>query len=133
MCFEKQVKRFLKPHIAKEDITCYKIIIFEDEQIKSQTNYYPYQLGELNKLEDDLDPHYFDETYRPAHKRPAIMIISRGFHSFRDVREEDKKNYNKEHVFDAERVVECTIPKGAEYFMNQYEYVSNQIIINKIL
>ena len=31
-------------------------------------------------------------------------------------------------------VVECTIPKGVKYYVNEYkEYVSEQIVINKIL
>ena len=98
---------------AKEDITCYKVLIDREYQ---HSNYYSpyygykYVLGKLVK----------SRLQRPDRHND----INKGLHSHSTL-----KNANVcRDYFDV--IVTCTIPKGAKYYYNHIkeEYVSNRLI-----
>ncbi len=60
-----------------------------------------------------------------------FKTISTGFHSV--IRLEDAIKTTKDESLCTTKIVECTIPKGSTYYTSGYEYVSNQLIINKVI
>ena len=109
--------------IAEKDIMCYKTL-------------YSYINTQLNaRIFRSLffDFRYVENELYELEKPKALVnengLINRGFHSF------TKVNTALNGLF-AERVlVQCIIPKGSEYYVNNHnnEYVSNKIIIKKLL
>ena len=100
--------------IARRNITCYKYL---KSDLSAPFNFYYYQLKQLNKTT-------IGETVQ-------LNYINDGFHSYSN-KKEVQPYFNP---FCREVVVRCTIPKGSEYYYNEYrrEYVSNQIIVEEIL
>ena len=147
MCFTKCLKEKkitvsfggLKPKIAKKDIKCWKRGCTGDHKRTFYSEYQGkrYKIGELYKTklgnpELDLD---FDYNL----KRTPLVItintrfhINKGFHSW----------IKQPEIYESYAYVECTIPKGSLYYENRIPdedgdeslvYVSNQIIINKVI
>ena len=110
-----------KPKIAEEDIICYKIVetvvLSPDiEEVASLFTGYVYTLGELNP--------------KVIIKVANSFSIDKGYHSY--IKRLEKSWYSSSFSHHRE-LVECTIPKGTLYYANDHEYVSENIIINKIL
>lgn len=108
----------LSKQIAKQDYTVYKLVKFDTfDTCKSLVYDYTYTFDKLNKLEQPLLVKEYNGVY----------IIDEGFHSYIDLR----VMYFAEDMIKG-CIAECTIPKGAIYYVNNYdEVVSNQIIIHK--
>jgi hypothetical protein len=105
MCFEITDP---KMYTADKDIICYKTLGM------------PYKLGHLYELGKELEI-----TQHPEYRiqlegtfRSKIGIIEEGFIS-----------EIKFPIFG--RPVECIIPKGAHYYKNTHEYISDKILIHK--
>lgn len=135
------------PLIANEDITVFKRVrhVGHDDIVLSEYEYFGYSFGTLYKTTMQLAKRdiaafdfedssflnlHFPEWYEQLNARLPIrydlIAISEGFHA---VLRADR--LPKEHI---NRIVVCTIPKGAEYYMGFTSLiVSNEIIINKWL
>lgn len=130
-----------KSNIAKEDITCYKILKRIESRSGLTSEYYDfvYKFGTLyeTKMMAIGSPFYFN-----------IIEINEGFHSYDKnvvVGFNQFKEYSRVNVFSGSKLfshdfsgackpvlVECTIPNGSIYYENKYgEIVSNKIIINR--
>jgi hypothetical protein len=114
MCF---VVEYTHPEsfIAKEDITCYKVVNYREEKIVSEYKKFVYDIDKLYKLDEPL--------------KEINGQIEKGFHSYTKLRIAvgDKTDY--------QIVIKCIIPKGSVYFISDYyeEYVADAIIIKEIL
>ena len=148
-------------YVAEEDIITYKVVRETLEpQIQSHMRYV---LGELNEtiMLHSTNPKYPSESAatwvmenigvaKITDSRGIIdltlllsydniLVIGQGFHSYADIDNERIKAHNGmvkrgwNFPFPC-CVVECTIPKGAEYHKSPYGHiVSNKIIINRVL
>lgn len=135
------ITRQREPYIAETDITVYKILRLNEFENTFHSAYYNlydsngygmlYELGKLYEttIKKEYDGQPFDQRAKiNARNIPYQDRISygQGFHSA-----------IKENRLDAEqspyyKKFECTIPKGAEYFLDETDLcVSNKIIISK--
>lgn len=111
--------------VATEDILCYKIMCSD---LRSLVQEFQYELNKLYETEFSFikDLVINDKT---------LIAIKNGFHSYisKDVLIEKELPFVDDP--DTFIIVECTIPKGAEYYTSVYGsyYCSNKIIINKII
>ena len=110
MCFIPKRKNSIRLKIARKDITCYKIVYKSEYKQK-------YIIGGL--YETDIGIH------RPNATEQNITVES-GFHSYRHKPSPNSLDRD-------EFIARCTIPKGAIYDKNKYEYVSSHIIIKKVM
>lgn len=126
-----------EPLTAKEDITCYKVLI------KQYKQYYAFYKSSFE--------YKFNQTYRlrkslKNNKHPLRHggSVTEGFHSYTSMynslyhrlfRGQTKQKGDADLV-----LVECTIPKGAKYFVGEHSnyegdpgFTSTSIRINKII
>lgn len=126
MCLYTQNPELL---IAKEDITCYKILRKDRSQYKSPVfnKYWKLHCSEQTKLGTPKFPG-FSSWYE----------IEEGFHTFQN----EHCARHMIHTLEANTpvyfcVAECTIPKRSKYYVGLYNtfpcFVSDNLIINKIL
>lgn len=103
--------------IAKNNFTVYKLVKFDTfDTCKSLVYNYVYTFKKLHKLEHSII----------VKEKNNICFIDEGFHSYTNSR---ILSFVEDIISGC--IVECTIPKGAEYYVNNYgEAVSNQIIIH---
>lgn len=126
-----------EPKIAQEDITVYKNLFKIGNVFQSIFNKFEWKLGELyrTKIEespdwcsyDDTDNNYLNANYNGWTRRSheELKCFGSGFHSAKK---------GRLRTYGSEILVECTIPKGSEYYEDFTGlYVSNQIIINKVV
>ena len=131
MCLETPAF-FAKRRVAKEDMTVWKFMI--RRHIKTTELLFAYyRFGFRYRLgcvyTDQLaEPMKWNGFFRKS-------SISKGFHSlsyFQDAVSAHKRD-NKENAV----VVRCTIPKGSEYYVGNWEgykgYASNSIRIDEII
>ena len=141
----------IKPLIAEEDITCYKVMIRNGNgQLASMVKYFPYELNKSYHSEIGLDNLTISSVV--VKKDYVINTAEIGFHSYRDI-----KNATLDYIgYGSNKVmVKCVIPKGSIYYkgydmvtkniatcstMEEVEdtyacetYVSDNIIINEIV
>lgn len=79
---------------------------------------------------DYMDSIYLDKRYDDWNqgKIKELLCIGQGFHSYKNI------DRAKTSMWSNESIVECIIPKGAEYYEGVTDLlVSNQIIIKKII
>lgn len=140
MCFIKGTNEEM--HIvAKEDITCYKVIIHNDFGYESMYQHFSYELGRDYGYELDGGLlHRFDDVYE--------TLNSGVFHSYitkdeppvaRELDAIRKKRmyglYESSGLAITACLVECVIPKGSVYWKNTGygEYASNKIRLVKVI
>ena len=119
MCLKTKMK---EPVITKKPITCYKVICKDMSSLLHPN--FKWEFGKLYETEmKPTDNSWIDDT-----------IINEGFHSYKSYKDV------KAGYFMANSpcmIVECTIPKGATFYGGYHGgeqgFVSNQIIINKVL
>ena len=117
MCFSGHL--LMRAHTAKEDIVCYKILDYNNGRYLAPFFPIEYKFNKVNKKET-LKKEWGIFTW----------IINCGYHSFID----------KNHAIDfyASRIfgriiMECVIPRGTKYYKNKNTYVSETIILKKIV
>ena len=112
----------LHKYIAEKDIVCYKIVNLRDNKIIS---YWYDFIYELNRK-------YTTQVLQPIFTKKGNIYIEKGFHSYRNLG--IAKDYIYYDMFNLlpEIIVKCIVPKGSEYYINNKEMVSNQIIIVEI-
>lgn len=122
-------------HIAEEDIKCYKV--FKNNGIiYKQPSFLGFKYGKA-KIQK-LFSLFRDFKYVPYKKQEHVNIyfsysfhylshrIDKGYHSYETL---DKAQHNWKDIYGIS-IVECIIPKGAEYFINKdQEIVSSTIIV----
>lgn len=115
------------PLIAKEDITSYKLVYYNDKKPEicySSVFNTMYFIGGTTPSEEALvvDGPYNDVT----EGYPEFWIVKSGFASYRE-----KPVPYSEGMY----VAKCKIPKNSTYLVDQYNtcYVSSKIIIEEIL
>lgn len=112
MCY--YVRR-TKGRVAKEDIAVDKYFEWLNKSIVSPYRSYPYIKAIQPKI-----PLIIDRRSRP-------YTISKGYHSY--IEGTDAVSFFLKQQIG----IKCIIPKGAEYFTNGFQIVSDQIILtNKI-
>jgi hypothetical protein len=120
-----------EPIILKEDKVVWKLL---KENLISQYADFEYILGKLYKTEivfTNSDRIYDDEQeiywVVPGVRKPGVVSISEGFHSFYSEKYIDiilDRSYLQYYKY------KCTIPAGSEYYEDETGLcVSNQIII----
>ena len=135
MCWISKTPAILK--IASEDIKVFKIIEKFENNIISAYKGFRYKIGQLYETEIRLT-----ETFSSA-------FIQQGFHSYsNECRLERDCTYLEQPafriMFKGSRLdgfskvsyykVNCIIPKGSQYYENEFgEIVSNKIIIKEII
>jgi len=119
-----------KEKIAKDDIICYKVgrkynknWIFRDTFLPLFRNF-TYKIGKLYKK--CYPSRLIVEVPEFIPIRYSNGIIYEGFHSY-------KSKYTSYYAMHSYCCVLCIIPKGAKYYENKTEYVSDQIIIKKLV
>ena len=76
--------------------------------------------------------HYYETNktkftyWRGGPRCSKQWFIEKGFHSVKNYKELFYINFDS-------YIIKCRIPKGALYYKNKMEYVSSEIIIDKIL
>lgn len=134
----------LEPIILEEDKIAYKTVKVmhsptPDEYVKSVCQGFSYKLGKLYSAVIAHEPEsekvyvrYYSleqEIYYERTPPKTLVTISTGFHGFINL--ETAEYYLEEG---REVIVECTYPKGSEYYEDATGLcVSNQIIISKII
>ena len=119
MCF---IVKKLERKIAKKNISCYKILEkrnFGNRFLCSPYYNFHWKLGvEESTYLENLDQY------------DIVFQINEGFHSYIT----KKKAIDKKTIMlcnDISFVFKAIIPKGAEYYENEFEYVSNKLVIEK--
>ena len=119
------IKNYDKCIVAEEDIKCYKVIRLETGGIMK--SFYFNFLYTFNKTYETT---LLKTRYRKNYK------IENGFHSFAKLNH-TITFYDVHLRMKYFALVECTIPKGANYYMGKYNnrcaFVSDKIRINKII
>lgn len=110
----------LHKYIAEKDIVCYKIVYLQGKKIISFWFDFPY---ELNKK-------YTTQVLQPIFTKKGNILIEKGFHSYRNLY--TAKGDVWFSLMESLVIVKCIVPKGSEYYINNKEMVSNQIIIVEI-
>ena len=112
----------LKPQIATEDITCYKIICKDMSSL-----FHPEFKWEFGKV-------YHTEMITTYSSFLRETQIEQGFHSYLTLRETREAYYSSTEPCIA---VKCTIPKDTSYYTGKHGvrkgYASEKIIINEII
>lgn len=109
--------------IAKEDITCYKVVSLKDKKLLSFYYDFEYILNNLYKT-----------TITFIHcQAEGYICIEEAFHSYKSLRRAMEILYARLIYNDNNVVVKCIIPKGAKYYQNNQCFASNQLIIIQIL
>ncbi len=121
MCFTIKTRRKLK---AKKDIICYKLVYEDLTPLYNFNDGFKYK---LNKLENDKGKKDILRINKSVYEYPNIDI---GFHSYKT-----KKmcKFVRIYIYNKNIIIECIIPKGAHYYVNNKEYVSDQIKPIKII
>ena len=110
----------LHKYIAEKDIVCYKIVYLQGKEIISFWYDFIY---ELNRK-------YTTQVLQPIPAPYDNIRIEKGFHSYRNL--DTAKGDIWLSLMESLTIVKCIVPKGSEYYINNKEMVSNQIIIVEI-
>lgn len=137
MCWQKYKHTDLQRHIAETDIISTKVLVLEKNKLRAFYRKYYYAIGELNQTDFPLEMNYLGNIYEGFHSYNSENIkyvkAITGIFVNNIVRKEFIHIFNFQEC-NSLVVVECTIPKGSEYYENSIgEIVSDKLIINKIL
>ena len=108
--------------IAKEDITCYKVVFLEDSKLLSFYYGFEYILNNLYTTGILYIHDLIEEDY---------ICIERAFHSYTSLNHA-MKFWHMRAIYSI-AVVKCIIPKGAKFYQDDECFASSQIIIKQIL
>lgn len=108
--------------IAKEDITCYKVVFLEGNKLLSLYQCFEYILNNLYTTVISYTHDLIDEDY---------ICIERAFHSYISLT--SAADFLHIHAICGAAIVKCIIPKGAKFYQDNECFASNQIIIKQIL
>lgn len=114
MCW---ISKKLDKKIATENMTVYKLVKFDTfNTCRSLIYDYKYTFEKLYKLKHPLVCKEWSDAY----------IINEGFHSYANLR---TMRFAEDMIKGC--IAECTIPKGATYYISSFgRMVSDQIIIH---
>ena len=119
MCFETTKTARVK--IAKTDIKCWKVLYPQiDGRIFSYTPNKTTKTVKLEKMRTE-------EGITDTKTSPQCYIIGRGYHSYKTLKDAKKSILMSE----TKKIYMFIIPKGAHYYKNKTEYVSETIILIK--
>jgi hypothetical protein len=114
------------PKVAEKDIVCYKYLI--RGRLAPFHLDFRYKLRKLNKPIKLVKDVVMSQSEANYIKNEYIIceIVNEGYHSYKTF---EKAVYHNI----AQKVYECIIPAGTQYYENHDEYVSENIIIRKRL
>jgi hypothetical protein len=121
---------FAKRRVAKQDITVWKFML-QNEYSKQLYAYYrlgfEYHVGK--SYEADLDkPVKSDGFFQNGYVNKGLHSLS----SYRDALHASRKDNQSSIV-----IVRCTIPKGSEYYVGDWEgykgYASSALIVDEVM
>jgi len=125
MCLTKLTTK--KAKVAKEDIVCYKVL---NKDLTSPYKYFQYELGGCTKSDLEIN---------------NDLSVQYGLHSFKYKKgaNEEVEEWVTETTQRGDTIMQCVIPKGAEYYEGVFEgarmytdkasYASNELIVTKKL
>ena len=130
MCFYKNKNGTTVMHVANKDIVVYKIT---NKYKVTETGFEPYWMSEFKYL--------FGNTYNTNFDLSHCMYntLVEGFHSYKNTKFGYKgyisaKKYHREADFSDYNdygsgcvIIKCIIPKGANYYFNGTDYVSEAL------
>ena len=137
MCWTNY-KNFIFHKIAKEDIICYKI--FRAQEIHYKKTYFFFGKKKIDSLysiirnfkyvpyqkQYHVDLHVDKRLMLWSHRYKTYYAIEEGYHSYATLRRAN----NEKEKRDSSVIIECIIPKYAEYYINDVnEIVSSTIIV----
>lgn len=136
MCWQKYKHTDLQRHVTETDIVSTKVLVLEENKLRAYYRKYYYTIGELNQIDFPLETNFLGQIYKGFHSYNSKSIkyteALEGIFVFNVGKAEFITIFSK--GYNSLVVVECTIPKGSEYYENSIgEIVSNKLIINKIL
>ena len=108
--------------IAKEDITCYKVVSLEGNKLLSFYQGFEYILNNLYTTVISYTHDLIEEDY---------ICIERAFHSYTSL--DSAIRFLQKYTFSNAVIVKCIIPKGAKFYQDYECFASSQIIIKQIL
>lgn len=108
--------------IAKEDITCYKVVFLKDNKLLSFYQGFEYILNNLYTTVISYTHDLIEEDY---------ICIERAFHSYISL--DYAMKFLQAHEINNAAIVKCIIPKGAKFYQDYECFASSQIIIKQIL
>lgn len=130
MCITiKPFLKFFRPIAkkAKQDIVCYKIV--DVYKTDTELKLYSQHMG----FEYELEKLYTTPIIEIRRAMGGSFLGNVGYHSFCHLEDAEYYNYNPLIM----HIVECVIPKGSKYYTGKYgddyNYISNAIIITRIL
>jgi len=119
MCFTLN-RKYPKSKIAEKDIICYKIL---NRRTAPHQEWFVYQKNVKTKKEDLVVHQIMDDD-------PAW--INEGYHSYKSFWQYIPKYDNFAQIPRAHfGIYKMVIPKGAKYWENEAEYVSETIILKR--
>lgn len=117
--------------IAKDNIICYKLlwqVPKESKRAYGMADYLsPFQLFRYNKFKT-----YYQRFKIKLKGKKYGDQINIGFHAFNSVKIAEGEMLTRKRLKNM-RIVKCIIPKGAKYFKNKREIVSDKIIVREIV
>jgi hypothetical protein len=116
MCFTIDNWESPGPKVAQKDIVCYKIL-----NRRYSPHYYPFRY-KWNKLNERIDL-----------KITWGNMISEGYHSYKKLKVIPGYDNNSQVPSAKFRIYKMIIPKGTLYYENEKEYVSETIILKRLL
>lgn len=138
MCWHWYKHTDLQRHVAETDIISTKVLVLEGDKLHACYREYYYTIGELNQTDFPLETNYLGNIYKGFHSynNENIKYVKAitGIFVNNIVKKEFIHVFNFNIECNSLVVVECTIPKGSEYYENSIgEIVSDKLTINKIL
>jgi hypothetical protein len=123
MCFYL-LEKDITEYIAEEDIMCYKVLDAFNGEYYAPIYNFIYKRRKTYTLKCNI------KIYPPSileYNMPIFAVIQEGFHSLQGFDILDIVKYG------GNAIAEFIIPKGAHYYKNKTEYVSDQIKMIKIV
>jgi hypothetical protein len=113
----------IKPTVAENDIKCYKVVIIKTEDNIKYLTYY-------REVEVELGETYYSKfTFTKSFIYITKLKLEEGLHSFKSLN--DAKYFNQNRTLDEDRIIiECIIPKGAEYYEGDFYHYDKKLNIN---
>ena len=132
---------------AEKDLTCYKLM---RKSLISYSQNYQYALDKPECLGEELEPIPLNSKYSYAdsivgdfynitdpdainYRKCGLFSVSKGFHSYATI-ERVEHLFRINNIFNHLIIVECIIPKGGKYVVDETDLmVSDEIIPKKVV
>lgn len=112
----KEIDNILQPHIAKSNMTVWKVITTDNYSYYKNKPYKP----------NTLYPRVKFGYYSQVIKQILETVIEMGYHSYKS--RENARNLHFNSIMDDTKIVKFIIPKGAKYYIGEDGDIVSNII-----